>query len=50
MAEDGRLMMEIRREGDTVPYRSLTIRLPESVTVIRVTAIRDANDRKSPQQ
>jgi hypothetical protein len=49
-AEDGRVMMEIRREGDTVPYRSLTISLPESVTEIRVTAIREANDIKSPQQ
>jgi hypothetical protein len=49
-AQDGRVMMEIRREGDTVPYRSLTIALPESATEIRVTAVPDAMDAKSPQQ
>ena len=41
-AQDGRVMMEIRREGDTLPYRSLTIALPESAIEISVTAVPQA--------
>jgi hypothetical protein len=48
-AEDGRLMMEIRREGNALPYRSLTITLPESALEIRVTAVPDAMDDNSTQ-
>lgn len=48
-AQDGRVMMEIRREGDAIPYRALTISLPESAIEISVTVVPDTDAKNFPQ-